>query len=281
MASNDTGRATTPRSQTPANTRRQRLITAMKETSFVTDTVLPEDELTRPDIKAERLGIRRAKDLHYLQRWRTEVPSVVISAKLHVQEVAEAHLADFEACSLYATQIDVVANKMLSDRAAYNRYLQAFDDYIAECTEWIGKEFTQLEKAAEGNLTESNRPVETAFRIGTHRGRQIHDCYVRADLALRYGTFALIFGMIEEAAYTQSKQRIVRALRRMKYNLRKVKTECFEEIAAQNKKVLFTASADTVAHEERLDPHADINGSIVAELAVVKPRPPRRRKTRA
>lgn len=279
MGPNDTRAKPRHKPLTRLESRRERLLNAMKSTAFVTDTFSGADDVTtKPEVRAQRLGVERAKELHYLQRYMPELPSVIVNAELHIQEIAEAHLADFEACSHYATQIDVVANKALSDRQSYNRYLQAFDDIIRECTDGIEQELERLRKISEHNLTESKRPVKSAFSIGTRRARQIHECYVRADLALRHGTFALIFGMIESDEFEKCKKRAVRSLRRMKWLLSNVKNDCFGEIAAQNKQALFTVANDAISHEQRIDPHADINDSIVQELAVIKPRPPRKRK---
>lgn len=266
-----------------AEARRKRLVEAERKTAFVTNTPMSAGDLTRPDVKAASLGVDRAKDLHYLQRWRPELPSVETAAELHVQEIAETHLADFESSLFFATQVDVVANKLLENRESYNRYLQKFDDFINDVFFWLQGATEKMAKLSDGNMTENSRPIRTAFKIGTRRGMQIHNCYVMADKMLRHASYLAIFGNLPENEYMGLRNKAVRSLRYLRINLMGVRDECFQEIKNQAKEDRFQNSsrAGTVK-EERIDPHAQVSEGIVRELEVIKSEGrPRRRKVRA
>lgn len=165
---------------------RQKVERALKDTEGAfTNIGVEKDPFDLPDIKAERVGQKRAASLAMLNNRWPELPSAKVSFELHVPEIAEVHIAEFEAALELAVAIDVVANKMLRNRESYNAYLQEFDNYIADCASNIKKHLTELKNLSKDEMLSSERPAKTLFKIGTLRGMQIHSCYAEADTALR------------------------------------------------------------------------------------------------
>lgn len=258
---------------------RKKVERAIKDTDGAfTNIGVEKDHFDLPDIKAERIGQMRAAGLAILNNRWPELPSAKVSAELHVSEIAEVHIAEFEACLEMAVAIDVVANKMLRSREAYNRYLQEFDDYIKDASASIKRHLAELKNLSNDEMLSSERPVKTLFAIGTVRGMQIHTCYAEADIALRHGCYAMIFQTITQEEYVSRREEIVRALHKMKFGLRRVKTECFKEIASQNRSSAFNGTSTELVRQERIDPHAKINEQIVRELVTLEKEPKKRQR---
>lgn len=250
---------------------RQKVERALKDTEGAfTNIGVEKDPFDLPDIKAERVGQKRAASLAMLNNRWPELPSAKVSFELHVPEIAEVHIAEFEAALELAVAIDVVANKMLRSRESYNAYLQEFDNYIADCASNIKKHLTELKNLSKDEMLSSERPAKTLFKIGTLRGMQIHSCYAEADTALRHGCYAMIFQTITQQEYVSRREEIVKALHRMKTGLRRVKQECFQEIARQDRMSAFNGTSNELVTEERIDPHARINEQIVRDLVTLK-----------
>ncbi|RWR30423.1 hypothetical protein D2T29_12170 [Sinirhodobacter populi] len=186
-----------------------------------------------PDRQEEIKGRREAESFKKQQLYRPKVPGVVERIQLHSADIISLYVEYFPPCNEYALAIDYVAKERIQDRLEFNGYLQAFDDAISALNDTLNNTLKYYEEASHGGLTTAVAPKDCEANIQTRRGLHILRHFDKADKIMRMIQFLNIYGELSDKRAEIDRNRILAAMRKCVSTLRKVKLDCFKQIASK------------------------------------------------
>lgn len=204
-----------------------------------------------PDRQAEIKGAREVGKARKRHVYRPQIPAAIEAVEFHTAEVQQIYVQHFAACNEYAIAIDFVARERLREVAAYNAYLQEFDDAIETLTEKMRSLYGTYEEQSNGGMTTSQTPQRLEAMIQSRRTYQLLQQFRQADAIIRMIQFLSYFGNLDDRRARRDITQVSAALNRCAKMLRKVKVRCFAAIIQQENLPLPDSDRLTTSDLER------------------------------
>lgn len=145
-------------------------------------------------------------------RVRPDVPFISKTIALHCPAIVDKFVANFVPVCDNVLYIDHVARSVIKNRKQFNRYLQQFDEYLAEIVSETTKLLGEAEALAEGNMTSNSNPWSRDAELRGPRDRQLLDVFLQADQFLRHYQFLSIMGDVSSEDLLSAEAKMKKSL---------------------------------------------------------------------